>query len=99
MPFLIRIIAQRVVLVILSSFTVLGLTPQTNLNQPEPPAEDQPNIPEEIDEIFSDVQIPLPKINILNLPQADLSKPDAIQTPLPIIPPEPIKTSVIQIAE
>lgn len=99
MPFLIRIIAQRVVLVILSTFTVLGLTPQTNLNQPEPPANNQPNITAEIEEIFSDVQIPLPKVNILNLPQADLSKPDAIQTPLPTIPKEPTKTSVIQIAK
>ncbi|MFA7193692.1 MAG: serine protease [Candidatus Paceibacterota bacterium] len=100
MPFLIRIIAQRVFLVIVSSLTVLGLSPHadiddsSNLNPIEEIIEEEsPGLIQEL------TQIPLPKINILNLPDANITKPKSIQTPLPIIPPEPIKTPVIKITE
>lgn len=100
MSFLIRIIAQRVFLVIVSSLTVLGLSPHaeienaTDLNPIEEIIEEEPTgLIQEL------TQIPLPKINILNLPEANITKPQAVQTPLPIIPQEPIKTPIIKVTE
>ncbi len=99
MPILLRFIAQRLFIIALSSVTVLGLAPQTNLNKEEDKPSSESNIPSEIKVVFSEIHIPLPKINILNIPKANLTKPDSSKTSLPIIPKEQIKTSLVKITE
>lgn len=101
MPFLIRIIAQRIVLLVISSVTILGLAPQTNIgDESKNPETQQPEIVvKDITNLFSDIHIPLPKINILNIPKANLTKPDDIKTPIPIIPKEPVKAPVPKVTE
>jgi len=94
MPILLRIIVQRVVLIALSSITVLGLGPQIenqNLNQDSEP------VFEEEKSIIEKIKFPLPKINILDLPEANSTKPEDIKTTPLIIPNEPTKTSFIDI--
>lgn len=100
MPFLIRIIAQRIFLVIVSSLTVLGLSPHAGIDDSSDLNPIEETISEENTSLIQELtQIPLPKINILNLPEANTTKPESVQTPLPIIPPEPIKTPVIKITD
>jgi hypothetical protein len=93
MPIILRIIAQRIILVALSSITVLGLGPQID-NQST--SEEQPVFEEE-KSILERISFPLPKTNILNLPEANSTKPEDTKTTPPIIPKEPTKTSFIDI--
>ncbi len=93
MPFLIRIVAQRVVLLVLSSMTILGLGPETNLGTTATTTEN-----EQVEQP-SFLSIPIPEINILNLPIANKTKIEDIKTSIPIIPEIPIKTPVIRVTE
>ena len=93
MPFLLRIIGQRLIILVLSSVTLLGLNPDANTNLN---TESENQEKEKTTNFFS---IPIPEINILNLPEANSTKIDDTKTSLPIIPNEPIKTPVIKVTE
>ncbi len=90
MPILARIIAQRLFFVVLSSLTFLGISPEIDIK-----TESEAQIAtEERKEIITEtIQIPIPKINILDLdlPKADATHPDDIKTPEPIIPKAVVK--------
>lgn len=94
MPLLIRFIAQRAFFLVLSSLTVLGLSPQADIGTT---FEKDEVVFEEERKIIDEIKYPIPRINILNLPQVNITKPDDIKTSLPIIPEAPIKTPFIKI--
>lgn len=89
MPFLLRIIVQRLILVALSSITVLGLSSQIDEN---PIPEEEPVFQEE-KSIIEKIAFPLPKTNILNVPK------ETITPPPPKTNSEPTKPSFIDIPE
>lgn len=96
MPILARIIAQRLFLVVLSSLTFLGISPEIEIKTNE-----EANIAtEERKEIIKEIiNIPLPKINILDIPEAPATHPDDNKTPEKIIESVPIKTPAIEIKQ
>lgn len=96
MPILARIIAQRLFLVILSSLTFLGISPEIEIKTNE-----EANIAtEERKEIIKEIiNIPIPKINILDIPESPATHPDDNKTPEKIIESVPIKTPVIEIKQ
>ncbi len=75
MPLLIRFIAQRLIFVAFSSLTVLGLSPQVDLNPQNTDSNDP--VFEEEKSLIDQIKFPLPKFNILNPPKEE--------TPFPII--------------
>lgn len=114
MPILARIIAQRLLLIVLSTLTFLGVNPEVEIkseDQAQIATEERKEIIQEtvpIDQI--EITIPIPKINILDIPKADATHPSDIKTPEPTIPKpenktptiiisEPTKTSIPQIKE
>lgn len=68
MPILIRFIAQRVLLIVLSSLSVVGLSTQTKI-EADQPKEESPIVFKEEKEILENITFPIPKKNILSIPK------------------------------
>lgn len=84
MPLLIRFIAQRLIFVAFTSLTVLGLSPQVDIN-PQNPETDEV-IFEEEKSLLDQIKFPLPKFNILNPPKEEAPTPittEPEETPAP----------------
>lgn len=83
MPIILRIIAQRLVFVLLTSGAVLGLGPHANHDN----IENEPVFEEE-KEIIEKIEYPLPKTNVLETPK--------LPTPPPIVKKETTQTPIIK---
>lgn len=82
MPFILRIIAQRILLLVLSSAAVVGINEQTNVLE---------NLPDPLPEIHQEdfTSFPIPQTNILDLPEKlteDLPKIKTTDKPIIKLP-------------